>query len=168
VQLFAQEAKAWARMGNQRNVVKALERGRILLDSLPYPERPDNHFVVDPDKFDFYAMDCYRLIGDDNLAEMHAREIIRRTTAPDGTNLSPMRKAEAELTLGVISARNGALGDALSYGQQALTIERRSQPSLLMVGSELDIALQQHFPNSPDVHDFHNALTTATTTERPA
>jgi len=40
VQLCAQEAKAWARMGNQRNVVKALEKGRILLDSLPYPERP--------------------------------------------------------------------------------------------------------------------------------
>jgi hypothetical protein len=35
VQLLAQEAKAWARMGNQRNVVKALEKGRVLLDSLP-------------------------------------------------------------------------------------------------------------------------------------
>jgi len=163
VQLCAQEAKAWARMGNQRNVVKALEKGRILLDSLPYPERPDNHFVVDPDKFDFYAMDCYRLIGDDNLAEMHAREIIRKTTAPDGTNLSPMRKVEAELTLGVISARSGSLEDALSYGQQALTIERRSQPSLLMVGSELDLALRQRFPNSSDVHEFHHALATATT-----
>jgi hypothetical protein len=30
VQLLAQEAKAWARMGNQRNVVKALEKGRVL------------------------------------------------------------------------------------------------------------------------------------------
>ena len=163
VQLFAQEAKAWSRMGNQRNVVKALEKGRVLLDSLPYPERPDNHFVVDPDKFDFYAMDCYRLIGDDTLAEMHAREILRKTTAPDGTNLSPMRKAEAELTLGVISARSGSLEDALSYGQQALAVERRSQPSLLMVGSELDLALRQRFPNSSEVQDFHNALAAVTT-----
>ncbi len=85
MQLLAQEAKAWARMGNQRNTVRALENGRVLLDSLPYPEPTDNHFVVDPDKFDFYAMDCYRLIGDDNLAEMHAREIIRKTTNADGT-----------------------------------------------------------------------------------
>jgi hypothetical protein len=63
VQLLAQEAKAWARMGNRRNTMEALEKGRVLLDSLPYPERPDNHFVVDPDKFDYYAMDCYRVIG---------------------------------------------------------------------------------------------------------
>jgi tetratricopeptide (TPR) repeat protein len=162
VQLHAQEAKAWARMGNQRNVIKALEKGRVLLDSLPYPERPDNHFVVDPDKFDFYAMDCYRLIGDNDLAEMHAREIIRKTTAPDGSDLSPMRKAEAELTLGVISARNGALDEALTYGQQALSIGRRSQPSLLMVGSELDRTLQDLFPNSTDARDFHNALVSVT------
>lgn len=162
VQLHAQEAKAWARMGNQRNVVRALEKGRVLLDSLPYPERPENHFVVDPDKFDFYAMDCYRLIGDDDLAEMHAREIIKKTTAPDGTDLSPMRKAEAEITLGVIHARNGSLDEALTYGRQALMIDRRSQPSLLMVGSELDHALQQRFPNNSAVRDFHNALVAVT------
>ena len=46
-------------MGNHRHVVRAPENGRVLLGSLPYPERPDNHLVVDPDKFDFYAMDCY-------------------------------------------------------------------------------------------------------------
>lgn len=162
VQLLAQEAKAWARMGNQRNVVKALEKGRTLLDTLPYPERPDNHFVVDPDKFDFYAMDCYRLIGDNDLAAMHAREIIRKTTAADGTDLSPMRKAEAEITLGVISARNGSLEEALAYGQQALGIGRRSRPSLLMVGSELDNALLDRFPNNSDARDFHQALVAAT------
>jgi hypothetical protein len=35
-------------------------------------------------------VDCYRLIGDDKLAEMDAREIIRKTNAADGTALSPM------------------------------------------------------------------------------
>ncbi|MDQ3577178.1 MAG: XRE family transcriptional regulator, partial [Actinomycetota bacterium] len=138
VQLLAQEAKAWARMGNERNVARALENGRVLLDSLPYPERPDNHFVVDPDKFDFYAMDCYRLIGNDTLAELHASEIIRKTTNPDGTDRSPMRKAEATLTLAVVAARRGDLAAAVKQGQDALAIDRRSQPSLLMVGSELD------------------------------
>lgn len=162
VQLLAQEAKAWARMGSQRNVVHSLEKGRILLDLLPYPERPDNHFVVDPDKFDFYAMDCYRLIGDDNLAEMHAREIIRKATAFDGVDLSPMRRAEAEITLGVIAARRGTLEDALRYGQKALDIGRRSQPSLLMVGSELDRVLSERYPQNDAVRAFHTALVTAT------
>jgi len=48
VQLFAQEAKAWARMGDSRQTEVALDKGRRLLDTLPYPENLDNHFVVDP------------------------------------------------------------------------------------------------------------------------
>lgn len=158
VQLLAQEAKAWARMGNSRNVVRALENGRVLLDGLPYPERPDNHFVVDPDKFDFYAMDCYRIIGDNKLAEMHARETLRKTIAPDGGDLSPMRRAEAEITLGVLAARNGAVEEALRYGYKALGIDRQSQPSLLMVGSELDRTLRERYPDNPDVRAFHNSV----------
>lgn len=162
VQLLAQEAKAWARMGNQRNVTRALENGRVLLDSLPYPEYPGNHFEVDPDKFDYYAMDCYRLIGDDNLAGMHARETLRKAVDPDGTVVAPMRKAEAEMTLGVIEARRGNLDEAVRYGYEALTINRRSRPSLRLVGSELDQILHQQFPQDPTVRDFHQALADAT------
>lgn len=158
VQLMAQEAKAWARMGNQRNVVKALEKGRVLLDSLPYPERTENHFVVDPDKFDYYAMDCYRLIGDDTLAEMHAKEIIRKSTNADGTYNSPMRITESTLTLGVVAARRGEKEAALELGQKALSIDRKSQPSLLMVGSELDDVLRKQYPRDSEVKRFHNTL----------
>ncbi|MGH3611152.1 MAG: XRE family transcriptional regulator [Pseudonocardia sp.] len=168
VQLLGQEAKAWARMGNQRNVVQALEKGRVLLNSLPYPERPDNHFVVDPDKFDFYAMDCYRLIQDDNLAGMHAREILRKTTNADGSYNSPMRNAEARLTLGVVAARRGELEQALNLGRDALNIGRRSQPSLLFVGRELDDILREKYPKEPDVAQFHDQLVTATATTNVA
>jgi len=148
--------------------VKALEKGRVLLDSLPYPERTDNHFVIDPDKFDYYAMDCYRLIGDDNLAEMHAREIIRKSTNPDGTANSPMRITESQLTLGVVAARRGDLERAVILGHEALAIDRKSQPSLLMVGSELNTALQGKYPNEPAVIEFHNMLTSATRAKRSA
>ncbi len=158
VQLLAHEAKAWARMGNQRNVLQALEKGRVLLDSLPYPERPDNHFVVDPDKFDFYAMDCYRMIGDNELAEVHAREIIRKTTNVDGSLNSPMRNAEARLTLAVVAARRGDPDQALTLGQQALAVDRRSQPSLLLVGNELDEILRERYATRTDVTDFHKQL----------
>lgn len=162
VQLLAQEAKAWARLGSRRNVARALEKARVLLDSLPYPDRVENHFVVDPQKFDFHAMDCCRLSGDNELAEMHAREIIRQSTAPDGTVVSPMRKAESELTLGVVAARRGRLDEALSHGHSALSISRRSQPSLLMVGSELDQELRQNFPDSSGTRAFHRSLLAAT------
>lgn len=162
VQLLGQEARAWARTGNQRNVIRALEKGRLLLDRLPYPERPDNHFVVDPDKFDFYAMDCYRLIGDDSLAEMHAREIIRKTTNLDGSSSSPMRNAEARLTLGVVAARRGDLEEALSLGREAFAVDRRSQPSLLMVGGELDDVLRSRYRGERGVSQFHDELVSIT------
>lgn len=168
VQLYAQEAKAWARIGDERNVARALENGRRLLDSLPFPERPDNHFVVDPDKFDFYAMDCYRLVGNDTLAEINAREIIRKTTSLDGHDLSPMRKAEAEITLGVTAARRGDLDSAVEYGALALNKGRVSGPSLLMVGSELDNVLQARYPKSQQSDDFHDALRHATASNQAA
>jgi len=38
-------------MGNRRNVIQALENGRMLLDSLSYPDDRRGHFEIDPDKF---------------------------------------------------------------------------------------------------------------------
>ncbi|HWG62808.1 MAG TPA: hypothetical protein VG253_13955 [Streptosporangiaceae bacterium] len=86
VQLAAQEAKAWARIGDRRQTEVALDRGRRLLDSMPYPENLDHHFVVDPTKFDFYAMDCYRMLADEKMAENLASEVIQASTDFDGKN----------------------------------------------------------------------------------
>jgi transcriptional regulator with XRE-family HTH domain len=158
VQLAAQEAKAWGRMNDRRQVMFPLERGRVLLDSLPYPERPENHFVVDPDKFDFYAMDCYRLAGDNKLAALNANEVLRQGVRPDGAETSPMRNSEARLTLAVVAAREDSLDQAVSLGLHALSSMRQSQPSLVMVASELDGELRRHFPNSPQAQEFHDAF----------
>ena len=87
VQLAAQEAKAWARLGDRRSVEHTLEEGRVT-EALPYPD-VRNHFMVDPDKFDFYALDCYRHAGENALAQVHAEEVIRKATLPDGTIVSP-------------------------------------------------------------------------------
>jgi transcriptional regulator with XRE-family HTH domain len=137
VQLYGQQAKAYARMGMPENVHKALESGRSLLDTLPYPDRPENHFVVDPDKWDFYAMDTYRIVGQDRLARRNAEEVIRRSTNPEGIVVAPMRNAEAQLTLAVIAAREGDIDGAVSLGIEALRSGRQSLPSLLMVAGEL-------------------------------
>ncbi|OLF12875.1 hypothetical protein BLA60_06320 [Actinophytocola xinjiangensis] len=144
VQLLGQQAKAHARMGRPEKVHEALERGRALLDQLPYPDRPDHHFVVDPDKWDFYAMDIYRIVGEDRLAGRNADEVIRRSVNSDGVVVSPMRRAEAQLTLAVIAARQGDLDEATSLGLEALREGRRSRPSLLMVAGELEREIRSH------------------------
>jgi hypothetical protein len=103
VQLFAREAKAWARMGDRRQTEVALDKGRTLLDTLPYPENLDHHFAVDPAKFDSYAMDCYRTVDADSMAGHLAEEVIEASTDFDGRERAPVRMAEARITPGVVT-----------------------------------------------------------------
>jgi hypothetical protein len=154
VQLAGQEAKAWARMGDRTQVGLALERGRALMESLPSASNLDNHFTFDPDKFDFYAMDCHRRSGDDAMAVLHAHEVIRKSSAPDGSLRSPMRVAEARTTLAVAAARRGDLDCAVDAGNAALDIARRSVPSLLMVAGELVAELRSCFPGEPGASGY--------------
>ncbi|NJC64694.1 helix-turn-helix transcriptional regulator [Planosporangium flavigriseum] len=158
VQLIGQEAKALARMGSIADLRSTLDRGRRILDQFPEPSRTEHHFIVDPAKWDFYAMDTYRLAGDDDRAERHAREVIAQGTGSDGVELSPMRIAEAQLTLGVVAARKGELELAVAAGLSALAVPRQSLPSLLMVAGELDSELGRRFPGEPATAEFRDAL----------
>lgn len=154
VQLHAQKARAWARIGDRRQVEVALDHGRRLLDQIPHPENLDHHFKVDPGKFDFYAMDCYRRAGENTLATVYADEVIQASTSDDGTEHAPMRIAEARITQGVIAAREGDIEHAVALGQKALAGDRQSLPSLLMVSSELTALLAARHPAQPEVAGY--------------
>ncbi|WP_256725863.1 hypothetical protein [Streptomyces sp. IMTB 2501] len=65
--------------------------------------------------------------------DTHARSMIRISTGLDGTEISPMRAAEARLTLGVAAARMGEIEEAIGMGTRALEADRKSLPSLLLV-----------------------------------
>lgn len=137
VQLHAQQAKAWARLGDKARAHVALDSARELMASLPVPTNPRNHFEVDPVKVDFYAMDVWRLLGEDALAASAAETVRRTSTSPTGAALSPMRLAEAQMTDAAVRARGGDVDGAMRLAASALESDRRSLPSLLMVGSEL-------------------------------
>ncbi len=159
VQLAAQEAKAWARIGDRRQTEVALDRGRRLLDTMPYPENLDHHFVVDPTKFDFYAMDCYRMLADDKMAENLASEVIQNSTDFDGRERAPVRVAEARITLGVVAARQDDLDSAIRYGEDAINENsRKSLPSLLMVSRDLVRVLNDRYPNEASAEEYHDHL----------
>ena len=162
VQLAGQEAKAYARVQDKAAVRTALERGRALLASTPPGGRPDNHFVVDPAKWDFYAMDAYRIAGDDERAAQHARTVLDLGSGPDG-ELAPMRMTEARLTLAAVAARKGDLEQAVTTGVAALGGRRKSLPSLLMVGGELDAELHERYPGESAAGEFREALRSAGT-----
>ncbi|MBE3206840.1 tetratricopeptide repeat protein [Frankia sp. CH37] len=129
-----------------------------MLEKLPYPDNIENHFVVDPAKFDFYAMDCYRILGEDRLAETYARHVIEAGTDFSGRERSPMRNAEARITLGVVAARQDDVDQAVAYGQRALQGDRQSIPSLLMCSRELSTVLQERHPDNAEVRDYLDNL----------
>lgn len=158
VQLIAQEAKALARMGRRQEMESALERGRVLLDSMPYPDNLENHFVVDPAKFDFYAMDCYRHVGEDRLARGLADEVVRQSTDFDGRQKAPMRIAEANITLGVVAAREGDLNEAITFGRRALAGDRKSLPSLAMVSQDLEVVLRNQYETESEAREYLHDL----------
>jgi len=170
IQLFAQEAKAWARLGDRRSTEVALDKGRRLLEVMPYPDNLDHHFVVDPTKYDFYMMDCYRHLAEDRMAETLATEVIAASTDFDGTVRAPMRQAEARITLGVVAARRGDLEAAISQGERALSAPRKSLPSLLMVSRDLTRVLNDRYPSEPATQaylDQIHALSGLTGTRLP-
>jgi hypothetical protein len=125
---------------------------------MPYPENTDNHFVVDPVKFDYYAMACYRDVGEDRLARTLADEVIRAGVDFDGRERAPMRIAEVRVTLGVAAARAGELDEAISQGQRALSSARQSLPHLAMLSQDLAQVLSTRYKGEPEADAFVDQL----------
>lgn len=145
VQLAAQAAKAHARMGDARAVHRTLDDGFRLLGGHDRPTRPENHFVIEPAKWDFHAMDCYRLVHADRHAATHANAVLDGSRRPDGTEANPMRAAEARLTLAVLAVRDGDLDAAVSWTARALSQPRRSVvPLTNLVREMLDEARRRY------------------------
>lgn len=154
-QLYAQQAKAYARMGDKHKTEVALEGVRQVLDSAPTPTNLRNHFNVDPTKASFYMMDAYRVLRDDAQAEAMADTVLRTSTSWDGTSVSPMRAAEAQLTKATLSARAGDVDGAVGFVEQALAHERRSAPSLMLVAREVTDEIGRYNPTTADDFAAH-------------
>ena len=162
VQLAAQAAKAWARLGNLQQAEVALDRGRSILETLPVPANPDDHFAIDPTKWHFYAMDVYRVLGQNALAQLYAEEVLRLGVTQTGIERTPMRNAEARITLAVIAERSDDHASAMKHAHAALQSARKSLPSLRMVATELVHEFEINGnQDDPEVQQFIQALDNA-------
>jgi hypothetical protein len=156
VQLILQEAKGWSRLGDHKQADAALNRGAEMLGRMPVPAHPEHHFVFDHAKWMHYAASCYVLLGDDNRAEEHAREVITEHGRPDGTTNAPMRTAQARMDLAIVAARRGDLDQAVAYGEGAFGFERQSLTDLASSSADLDGILQQRYRGEQLARDFHD------------
>jgi hypothetical protein len=151
IQLILQQARGQARLGERRGVHASLDHGAKLLEQLPRPEHPENHFVFDHTKWIFYAATCYTWLGDDEPAEEHARELIAYHARPDGSSNAPMRTAMSHVDLGIIRARHGDLDEAVHHGLTGFSYDRKTEASLLSHAADLDQLLSDRY------HDEHLA-----------
>ncbi|MGH3772150.1 MAG: helix-turn-helix domain-containing protein [Pseudonocardiaceae bacterium] len=159
VQLAAQRARAHGRMGNSSEVRHAMDQGFRLLGGHEHPTRPENHFVIDPTKWDFYAMDCYRIGGDDARAAQHAHEVLRLSQRPDGSDRSPMRATEARLTLSIVSLRDGDIDRATDWARKAFHTDRKSVNSLSMITDELYHQARTRYGDDPAINTLNDVIT---------
>lgn len=137
VQLYGQQAEAWARLGDRYQAHRALDEARRTLDRLPWPDNPRNHFTVDPPKFRKAVMRAARLLGDRDTAGREAEAIISEGRRPDGSHRQPMRVADALGTMAVVAAEAGDVAGAVDLGHRALDVDRVSVPSLRLVAGEV-------------------------------
>ena len=143
VQLCAQAAKAAARMGQTGDLKKILDEGYRLLGRHQNPERPENHFVVEPTKWHSYALDCFTVVGEDKKAEEHAREVLKTSEK------SPMRASEAHLALATVALRRGDIEGAAERVHTALAAPRKSLDHLGMLTAELVREVHERYPGDP-------------------
>jgi hypothetical protein len=134
---------------------------------MPAPEHPEHHFVFDATKFVSYAASSFAWVGEGELADEHAREVIVQC-GRDGSRLRwPRRRASAQIDLGLALAQLKRPDEAARVG--CLAVESRwLVPSNQWRAAELDRALTTRFGAVAEVEEFHErfqALRRATEAE---
>jgi tetratricopeptide (TPR) repeat protein len=143
VALNMQEARGWARLGDQRPAEEALLRGAAALERRPEPEHPDHHFEFDTDKFAYYAGTTYAWLGMAKSTEKYALQVIEGNKDPRRPNFWPGRVRGAHLDLGLALAKQGRADEAAHEGLEAL----KGYPPrtwLLRRAADLKQALTEH------------------------
>ena len=103
--------------------------------------------MVDPAKSDFHAMDCYRMLAGDKMAENLADEVIRASTDFDGTDEHPcasQKPASPSASLPLVKVTSKKQCIAASKPSNG---RRKSLPSLLMVSRDLTRILRECYPS---------------------
>ena len=153
-QIASQEAEAWARLGEPEKAQRALGHSLQILEALSAASNPDNHFIVDHDKFDKIAMKLACLSGQDAQTMSFSSELKRTFTRNDGTYSKPMRIAEAINAEAIVTARCGDLAKAIQLGHDAIDIKRQSIPSLMQDAKDLIDCLKNIGPNNASVKEY--------------
>ena len=123
IQATAQEARAWARIGDVAATRRTLDRVERLAANLPVPERAEHHYRYDPAKVAAYTATTLAWAGDPG-AEQVARAVVADLDPHGDGGARPRRSASARLDLGLALVAAGQPDEAVALGAQAVTSGR--------------------------------------------
>jgi tetratricopeptide (TPR) repeat protein len=138
IQATAQEGRAWARLGEQAETRRALDRVERLADHRAEPEHPEHHYQYDPAKARSYAATTLAWSGDP-AAEAVARHVIAELA---GEGARPRRVASARLDLGLALLAAGKPDEAAAVAGEAIS-SGRIVPSNWWRASEVVAGVQR-------------------------
>lgn len=119
IQATAQEGRAWARLGDRRTTVHALDRVERLVSPRPAPDRAEHHYQYDPAKQHAYTATTLAWVGDP-AAEGYAREVLARLESGVDGGPRPRRIASARLDLSLALLAAGRADEAAGETMRAL------------------------------------------------
>ncbi|MGW1450167.1 helix-turn-helix domain-containing protein [Micromonospora sp. NPDC002411] len=123
IQATAQEARAHARMGDERETRRVLDRLDRLVANLPVPERAEHHYRYDPAKAAAYTATTLAWAGDPS-AEQVARSVLRELDPLGDGGARPRRSASARLDLGLALIAAGRPDEAGTVATEAVASGR--------------------------------------------
>jgi transcriptional regulator with XRE-family HTH domain len=147
-------AGLWNEVEQERAAKRAAARE---LATLPTPEHPEHHFVFDATKLVCYAASSYAWVGDGELAEEHAREVIAQCEDEASQVRWPRRRASAQIDLGVALVQLNRPDEAAYVGSLAVG-SKWLVPSNQWRAVELDRALTTRFRGVAEVQAFHEQV----------
>jgi transcriptional regulator with XRE-family HTH domain len=127
IQATAQEGRVWARMRDQKQTRRALDRVDRLVAALPVPDQPEHHYRYDPDKALSYTATTLAWAGDPAAVEFIQAVIEDLDPTGDG-GPRPRRAATARLDLGLALIGVGRPDEASAVATTAI-ISGRVVPS---------------------------------------
>jgi transcriptional regulator with XRE-family HTH domain len=123
IQAAAQEGRACARLGHDRETYAAISRVGELVAPLSRPDRPEHHYRYDPDKCTAYIATTLAWVGDP-AAEAYARETIARLRGAEHDGKWPRRVATANLDLALTLLAANRLDEAVGAAHEAISSGR--------------------------------------------
>jgi tetratricopeptide (TPR) repeat protein len=161
--LVAQEMRAWAQLGDAREVSSARRRAEQAIAKLPAETPTQGAFSISRAGDPPYTATSLLLLGQFQAAEAITRHVITSHYGVDGRNgpgEHPAGFALAHLRLALALAGLGRLDEAQGAGNIALAAPRPVR-SVVVLAGELDRTLARSFGDTPEVRDFHERYVTA-------